>query len=42
MARLVGTYLMLIVVLLTGRVPVVERTLGQDRLARWRRAAPSA
>ena len=32
LAGLVGTYLMLIVVLLAGRVPVVERTLGQDRL----------
>jgi predicted ferric reductase len=41
MAGLVGTYLMLIVVLLAGRVPVVERTLGQDRLTRWhRRIAP--
>jgi DMSO/TMAO reductase YedYZ heme-binding membrane subunit len=41
MAGLVGTYLMLAVVLLAGRVPVVERTLGQDRLTRWhRRLAP--
>ena len=38
---LVGTYLMLIVVLLAGRVPVVERTLGHDALMRWhRRLAP--
>ena len=37
MAGLVGAYLMLIVVLLAGRVPVVERTLGQDRLTRWHR-----
>ena len=34
---LVGTYAMLIVVLLAGRVPVLERTLGQDRLTRWHR-----
>ena len=41
MAGLVGTYLMLIVVLLAGRVPVVERTLGHDVLMRWhRRLAP--
>ncbi len=41
MAGLVGTYLMLIVVLLAGRVPVVERTLGHDALMRWhRRLAP--
>jgi predicted ferric reductase len=41
MAGLVGTYLMLIVVLLAGRVPLVERTLGQDVLMRWhRRLAP--
>jgi predicted ferric reductase len=37
MAALIGAYLMLIVVLLAGRVPVVERTLGQDRLTRWHR-----
>lgn len=41
LAGLVGTYLMLIVVLLAGRVPVVERTLGHDVLMRWhRRLAP--
>jgi ferredoxin-NADP reductase len=41
MAGLVGAYLMLIVVLLAGRIPVVERTLGQDLLMRWhRRLAP--
>ncbi len=40
-AGLVGTYAMLIVVLLVGRIPAVERTLGQDRLTRWhRRLAP--
>ena len=37
MAALVGTYLVLMVVLLVGRIPVVERTLGQDRLTRWHR-----
>ncbi len=37
MTGLIGTYLMLIAVLLAGRVPVVERTLGQDRLTRWHR-----
>jgi predicted ferric reductase len=41
MAGLVGANMMLIVVLLAGRIPVVERTLGQDRLTRWhRRLAP--
>jgi predicted ferric reductase len=41
MTGLVGTYLMLIVVLLAGRVPIVERTLGHDVLMRWhRRLAP--
>ncbi len=40
---LVGTYLMLIVVLLAGRLPALERTFGQDRLTRWHRAlAPSS
>jgi predicted ferric reductase len=37
MTGLVGSYGMLIVVLLAGRVPVVERTIGQDRLTRWHR-----
>ena len=37
LAGLIGAYLMLVVVLLAGRVPVVERTLGQDRLMRWHR-----
>jgi len=37
MAGLIGTYLMLIVVLLAGRVPIVERALGQDVLMRWHR-----
>jgi predicted ferric reductase len=34
---LAGTYLMLITVLLVARLPVLERTLGQDRLVRWHR-----
>lgn len=41
LAGLIGAYLLLVVVLLAGRVPFVERTLGQDRLMRWhRRLAP--
>lgn len=41
LAGLVGAYAMLIVVLLAGRIPIVERTVGQDRLTRWhRRLAP--
>jgi predicted ferric reductase len=34
---LVGTYLLLIMVLLIGRIPLLERTVGQDRLVRWHR-----
>ncbi|MCW3047086.1 MAG: putative ferric reductase [Solirubrobacterales bacterium] len=34
---LVGTYLMLIVLLLVARVPALERAVGQDRLVRWHR-----
>jgi hypothetical protein len=37
MAGLIGTYGMLILLLLAGRIPLVERTLGQDRLTRWHR-----
>ena len=38
---LVGTYLLLIAVLLVGRLPPLERTIGQDRLVRWHgRLAP--
>ena len=41
LAGMVGTYLMLLIVLLAGRIPFVERTLGQDRLVAWhRRLAP--
>lgn len=38
---LVGTYLMLIAVVLVARLPALERAIGQDRLVRWhRRLAP--
>jgi predicted ferric reductase len=38
---LVGTYLMLIAVVLVARLPVLERVIGQDRLVGWhRRLAP--
>jgi ferredoxin-NADP reductase len=38
---LIGTYLMLIVVVLVARLPPLERAIGQDRLVRWhRRLAP--
>lgn len=38
---MVGAYLALLMVLLISRLPLVERTIGQDRLARWhRRLAP--
>ncbi len=38
---LAGTYLALVMILLVSRIPVVERTLGQDRLLAWhRRLAP--
>jgi predicted ferric reductase len=38
---LVGTYLMLIAVVLVARLPALERALGQDRLVGWhRRLAP--
>ena len=38
---LIGTYLMLIAVVLVARVPALERAVGQDRLVRWhRRLAP--
>jgi predicted ferric reductase len=38
LAGLVGAYLMLVVVLLAGRVPAIERSVGQDRLVRWHRS----
>jgi predicted ferric reductase len=37
LAGLVGTYLLLVMILLIGRVPLLERTIGQDRLVRWHR-----
>jgi ferredoxin-NADP reductase len=38
---LVGTYLLLVAVLLVARLPALERAVGQDRLVRWhRRLAP--
>jgi predicted ferric reductase len=41
LSGLVGTYLMLIAVVLVARLPALERAIGQDRLVRWhRRLAP--
>jgi predicted ferric reductase len=37
LAGLAGTYLLLIMVLLISRIPLLERTVGQDRLVRWHR-----
>jgi predicted ferric reductase len=37
LAGLTGTYLLLIMLLLIARIPVIERTVGQDRLLRWHR-----
>ena len=34
---MVGTYLLMVTVLLVGRIPAVERALGQDTLVRWHR-----
>jgi predicted ferric reductase len=34
---LAGTFMMLITILLIGRIPAVERALGQDTLVRWHR-----
>jgi predicted ferric reductase len=40
---MVGTYALLLSVLLVGRLPLIERAIGLDRLVRWhRRLAPSA
>ena len=36
-AGMVGTYLLMVTVLLIGRIPAVERALGQDTLVRWHR-----
>lgn len=37
MTGMVGTYFLLLSVLLVGRLPVLERAVGQDRLVRWHR-----
>jgi predicted ferric reductase len=38
---MVGTYLLLVLILIVARVPALERAVGQDRLVRWhRRLAP--
>jgi predicted ferric reductase len=37
LAGLAGTYLLLLMILLIGRIPLFERTVGQDRLVRWHR-----
>lgn len=43
MSGLIGTYALLLTVLLAGRLPVLERAVGQDRLIAWhRRLAPAA
>lgn len=43
MSGLIGTYALLLTVLLAGRLPVLERAIGQDRLIAWhRRLAPAA
>jgi len=37
LAGLVGTYLMLVMVILVSRMPWLERSVGQDQLVRWHR-----
>lgn len=37
LAGLVGTYLMLVMVILMSRIPWLERSVGQDQLVRWHR-----
>ena len=37
MTGLVGTYLVVVEVLLMGRVPWLDRVIGMDRLATWHR-----
>jgi predicted ferric reductase len=39
---MVGTYALLLSVLLVGRLPVVERAIGLDRLVRWHRSSCSS
>ena len=42
LAAMAGTYLLLVMVLLAGRIPGLEAALGQDRLVGWhRRLAPA-
>lgn len=42
LTAMAGTYLLLIMVLLTARIPAVERAIGQDRLIRLHRRMSSA
>jgi predicted ferric reductase len=37
LSGMVGTYLLLVMLLLMARIPWLERTVGQDRLTRWHR-----
>jgi len=37
LSGMVGTYLLLVMLLLVARIPWLERTIGQDRLTRWHR-----
>ncbi|HEY5265728.1 MAG TPA: ferredoxin reductase family protein [Acidimicrobiales bacterium] len=37
LSGLVGTYLMLVMVILVSRIPWLERSVGQDQLVRWHR-----
>ncbi len=37
LSALIGTYLMLVMVVLMSRIPWIERSVGQDRLVRWHR-----
>src|SRR5664280_3856075 len=37
LSGMVGTYLLLVMLLLMARIPWLERTIGQDRLTRWHR-----
>jgi predicted ferric reductase len=37
MTGMVGTFLMLVTILIIGRLPALERAIGQDRLVTWHR-----
>lgn len=37
LSGMVGTYLLLVMLILMARIPWLERTIGQDRLTRWHR-----